>query len=245
MAQNHPDISLLGRLQEFDRERVLIEGEIAALGPKVQEMEKQITALLRKLEAGEAALAANERERRKLEGEVQLHQAKVVKLKKQQAEVTIPSQYQVMEKELQWCAAEIAKAEERELELMLEADTVGQQNGELRETVAQQKAQLTTFVQAARKQRDDGQARLAALATSHAELAGQLTAPNRSLYERLRRKYPKGPICVEAEGGVCSGCKMTMRLAVWQELRASRPFLTCESCSRVLYYLAEEEVLEG
>ena len=56
-----------------------------------------------------------------------------------------------------------------------------------------------------------------------------------SLYERLRRKHKNGIVAAEVVNSQCQACYMEIRPQMWQELRASQPFMTCENCSRVLY----------
>ena len=67
-----PDLKLVMRLQEVDNRIAELMREIAALPKHIAEIEKKLVAHERKLEADRAALAANQKDRRKLEGDVQV-----------------------------------------------------------------------------------------------------------------------------------------------------------------------------
>ena len=80
----HPDLVTASRLQALDQRIVALEKEIAALPKHIAEIEKQLEGRLRRLDGDKAALAANIRDRKKLEGDVEMDVQKVSKLKAQQ-----------------------------------------------------------------------------------------------------------------------------------------------------------------
>ena len=64
-----PDISSAVRLQELDIRLTELAKEIASLPKHIAEIEKKLEAHQRKLEADRAALTANQKDRKKLEGD--------------------------------------------------------------------------------------------------------------------------------------------------------------------------------
>ena len=67
-----PDLKLVIRLQDLDNRLAELAREIAALPKHVAEIEKKLISHERKLEADRAALAANQKERKKCEGDIQI-----------------------------------------------------------------------------------------------------------------------------------------------------------------------------
>jgi len=63
------DLVLALRLQALDRKIAALEAEIATLPKHIAEIEKRLEAHSRRLEADRSALTANQRERKKLEGD--------------------------------------------------------------------------------------------------------------------------------------------------------------------------------
>jgi hypothetical protein len=74
------DLALALRLQALDRKLASLDHEIATLPKHIAEIEKKLDAHTRRLEQDRAALAANLRDRKKFEGEIQLHEQKISKL---------------------------------------------------------------------------------------------------------------------------------------------------------------------
>src|ERR1700685_433611 len=120
------DLALALRLQALDRKIASLQNEIATLPKHIAEIEKKLDAHTRRLEAGRAALAANQRERKKLEGDVQVHQQKVSKLRDQMLGAKTNEQYRAFQHEIEYIEKEIRQAEDRILELMAESESLDQ-----------------------------------------------------------------------------------------------------------------------
>ncbi len=230
-----PEVQALVRLQDFDHAVTRLETELAELPKRLDALQKDTAAQSKSLATLEANLKADETERRKLEGDVELHKSKIIKLKKQLNEAQNLTQTQALEHEITWAEQAIAKAEERELELLMEEE-------QLRADIAVSKGKLLamqknfeTERQQALARHKAGLAELAALAEQRKTTLATLTPQVASLYERLRRKHKNGVVAVEVVGTQCQGCFMEIRLQLSQELRTNHTFMTCENCGRVIY----------
>src|SRR5215467_7720221 len=113
-----PDLKLAIRLQEIDNRLADLAREIAALPKHIEEIEKKLVSHERKLEADRAALAANQKERRKCEGDIQVQEQKISKLKDQMLQAKTNDQYRAFQHEIKFCEKEIRGFEDRILELM-------------------------------------------------------------------------------------------------------------------------------
>src|SRR5579885_728253 len=78
-----PDLQLAVRLQDLDNRVAELTREIAALPKHTHEIEKKLEIHERKLEADRAALSANQKERKQMEGEIQVQEQKISKLRGQ------------------------------------------------------------------------------------------------------------------------------------------------------------------
>src|SRR5205814_6449434 len=81
---------------------------------------------LKKLEADKAALSANQKDRKKLEGDIQIHEQKISKLRDQMLGAKTNEQYRAFQHEIEFIEKEIRKAEDRILELMSESEPLDQ-----------------------------------------------------------------------------------------------------------------------
>src|SRR5215467_4047512 len=120
----HPDIHLVIQLQSQDEKIAALEKEVALLPKQVAAIEKTLDSHIRKLEADKAALSANQKDRKKLEGDIQMHQQKISKLRDQMLSAKTNEQYRAFQNEIEYIEKEIRAAEDRILELMGESETL-------------------------------------------------------------------------------------------------------------------------
>src|SRR5271165_6297652 len=118
----HPDTHLVIQLQSLDQRIAALEKEVAALPKHIAAVEKTLESHLRKLEADRAALVANQKDRKKMEGDIQLHEQKISKLKEQMLQAKTNEQYRAFQNEIDYVQKEIRKSEDRILELMTESE---------------------------------------------------------------------------------------------------------------------------
>jgi uncharacterized protein len=230
-----PDLQLVIRLQDIDARLVDLAREITALPKHIAEIEKKLTAHERKLEADRAALSANQKERKKCEGDVQTQDQKISKLKDQMLQAKTNEQYRAFQNEIEFCQKEIRKLEDRILELMGESEPL-ERNVKAAETALKaEKAQVEAEKQEARNRTAADEAASRELLRERAGIASETTPATLQQYERSR-KSGRGTGVAEAIDGRCSACHMAIRLQFFQELRKGDKVMACESCHRILYY---------
>src|SRR5437016_1234094 len=137
-----PDIERVVRLQDLDNRAAELSREISALPRHVAEIEKKLDSHQRKLEADRAALIANQKERKRLEGEIQLQEQKISKLKDQTLGAKTNDQYRAFQHEIEFCEKEIRQAEDRILELMSESEPLEKNVKTAEIALKQEKAQV-------------------------------------------------------------------------------------------------------
>src|SRR5213592_3200459 len=119
-----PDIASAVRLQEVDIRLTELDKEIASLPKHIAEIEKKLESHTRKLEADRAALSANQKDRRKHEGDIQVQEQKISKLKDQMLQAKTNDQYKAFQHEIGFCETEIRRAEDHILDLMAESEAL-------------------------------------------------------------------------------------------------------------------------
>ena len=229
------DLSSLIRLQDLDHRVAELTTEIAALPKHISEIEKKLESHQRKLEGDRAALSANQKERKKTEGDIQLQEQKISKLKGQMLEAKTNEVYRAFQSEIEFCEKEIRRMEDRILELMQESEPLEKNVKAAEAALAEEKKQVEAEKTQARERTAVDKKSLDEL---NAERKGIVSGVSQSLYrnyERIR-KSRKGIAVAEAVDGRCSACHMAMRLQFFQDLRKGDQVLMCESCSRILYY---------
>jgi uncharacterized protein len=229
------ELALALRLQALDRKIANLETEIATLPKHISEIERRLESHARRLEADKSALAANQRDRKKLEGDIQLHQQKISKLRDQMSAVKTNEQYQAFQHEIAYIEAEIRKSEDRILDFMEQSEPL-EKNVKAAEVrlKAEQKEVEAEKTRARERTKVDEQ-ELAQLGGERKTVADQMEPKFYTEYERVRKKSKNTPIA-DATDGRCSACHIALRPQFFQDLRRQDQVMFCESCGRILTY---------
>ena len=229
------DLALALRLQALDRKIGSLETEIATLPKHIAEIEKRLEAHTRRLEVDRAALTANQRDRKKLEGGIQVHEQKISKLKDQMLQVKTNEQYRAFQNEIAYAQGEIRKAEDKILDFMEQSEPL-EKNVKAAETELKKEQQ---HVEAEKKRARDRTAvdekELATVRAERKEIADQMDPKFYVEYERIRKKTRNTPIA-DATDGRCDACQIALRPQFLQDLRRQDKIMFCESCGRILTY---------
>ena len=242
-----PDLRLAIHLQSLDQGIAELEREIAALPKHIAEIERQLDQHLRRLEADRSALSGNQKESKKLEGDVQVEEQKISKLRGQMVQAKTNEVYRAFQHEIEFCEKEIRKFEDRILDLMSESEA-------LEKNVRAAEVSLKTEKEQVEREKTDTRDRTALdrkqLAEGQAErerAVSRMAPAAYAAYERIRKK--RGGVAVAAVvEGLCTVCHMVLRPQFFQDVRRNEEILYCESCGRMLYYVppvAAEEAAPG
>jgi hypothetical protein len=233
----HKDISTALELQALDLRAGELRREIATLPKQIAQIETALESHRKKLELDKAALAANQRERKKLDGDAQVHQQKISKLRDQMLSAKTNEQYRAFQHEIEFCEQGIRKAEDQILDLMGEAETL-EKNVKAAEVALAAEQKVVEGEKAKAKQRTaEDQAELKKVEATRATAAASLPPALLATYDRLRTRYYKdGDVIAEARDSVCQACMMAMRPQYFQDVKEGGQVLFCENCRRILYY---------
>ncbi len=231
----NPDIHLVIRLQNLDTRITDLDKEVATLPKHIAEIEKTLDTHQRRLEADRAALVANQKERKKLEGDIQMQEQKISKLRDQTLQAKTNEQYRAFQHEVEYCQTEIRKAEDRILDLMSESEPLEANVRKAEAALKGEREEVESEKSKARERTAVDQEQLGKLRAERLEVAGAVPASLLKLYEKVRRKW-HGAALAEVQESRCTGCFIILRPQHFQDLRGSDKVMTCESCGRILFY---------
>lgn len=230
-----PDLELVIGLQSLDHRIAGLDKEIASLPKHIAQIEKALDQHIRKLEADRAALSANQKERKRLEGDIQVQEQKISKLKGQMLEAKTNEVYRAFQHEIEFCEQEIRKAEDRILELMTESEPLDGNVKAAEASLNREKQQVEAEKKSARERTATDQRQLELLKAERRTTVERLSPKLYSDYERLRKKR-RGVAVADATDGCCNACQMVLRPQFFQDLKRGDGVLYCESCGRIVYY---------
>jgi uncharacterized protein len=229
------DLAHALRLQALDRKIASLQNEIATLPKHIAEIEKRLEAHTRRLEADRAALVANQRDRKKLEGDIQVHEQKVSKLKGQMLEAKTNEQYRAFQHEIAYAEGEVRKAEDKILDLMEQSEPLEKNVKAAEAELKKEQAHVESEKKRARDRTAADQKDLAETSAERKSIVDQMDPKVYAHYERIRKKT-KNTAIADATDGRCDACQIALRPQFFQDLRRGDQIMFCESCGRMLTY---------
>ncbi|MEP6714705.1 MAG: C4-type zinc ribbon domain-containing protein [Terriglobia bacterium] len=230
-----PDIQLAIRLQTLDDRTAALSKEIATLPKHIAEIEKKLETHQRRLDADRAAFVANQKERKRLEDDIQSQDQKISKLKNQMLEAKNNEQYHAFQKEIDFCQQEIKRFEDLIIDLMTESEALDTNVKSADVALAAERKEVEAQKKTAQERTATHRKELGTLQQERTGIVPQMTPKVASEYERIR-KGRAGVAIAEMIDGRCSKCNITLRPQFIQELKRGDSIMICESCRRMLYY---------
>jgi uncharacterized protein len=234
----HPAIPRLIDLQTIDQHIAALRAQLDAFPKRVRDADLKLTGARNAVAAAREAHTHSLTERKKLELDVQQWKERARKYREQSGAVKTNEAYKALQHEIANAEAEVAKAEDRQLEIMMagedserrlkSAETALKQ---AEQSIASERKEIQTQHAAKKKELDTAIAeRERAIVPVPEDL--------RDLYERIAKRH-HGVALAEARDGQCRGCGMRVLPHILQQLiqDANDELFRCESCGLILYSL--------
>jgi predicted nucleic acid-binding Zn-ribbon protein len=233
------DLQKLIELQQTDREIQRLQDEVAALPRRVAEIESKLANTKAQVERSRATIKADESNRRKLEMDIQALQQKISKYRDQSLDVKTNDQYKALMHEVSFAEQEIRIIEDKILEGMLDVEV---NEKKLRAAEAELKAETAEIEKEkaeARRRTAEDEKRLAELNGERNQLRGAIAADVLRHYDRVLKL--RRTALAEARDHKCSACQVVLRPQAYNDVRTNAQIMICDSCQRILYYVAPAE----
>ena len=234
----HPAIPRLLELQTVDQHIAALRTELDSFPKRLREADLKLAGARNAVAAARETHTHSLTERKKFELDVQQWKDRAKKYREQSGAVKTNEAYKALQHEITNAEAEVAKAEDHQLEIMMAGEDserrVKSAEAALKEaeqSIAAERREIETL-QAAKKKALD-----AALAERERALA-PVPEDLRELYTRIAKRH-HGVALAEARDGQCRGCGMRVLPHILQQLLqdANEELFRCESCGLILYSL--------
>ncbi|HYL62706.1 MAG TPA: C4-type zinc ribbon domain-containing protein [Candidatus Methylomirabilis sp.] len=225
-------------LQRVDHLIAGLRAELDAFPKRVRDADAKLNGARAAVTAAKESLAKIQKDRKKLDLDVQQWRDRAQKYRDQSGAVKTNEAYKALQHEITNAEAEVAKAEDAELEVMMAAEEVEKRarhaEANLREdeqAVAKEKKEIEAL-QAEKKKKLD------ALLGEREKAVAPIPSNLLDLYDRIAKRH-HGSAMAEARDGQCRGCGMRVLPHTLQELRRdpNEEIYRCESCGMILYTL--------
>lgn len=231
------DLQHLIQLQDVDLAAERARRRITELPSALDALEQRLDAHRNAVADVKARIEAGQAARREIEKQLAEVQGRLSKYKNQLMEVKTNKEYQAMQHEIATAQDHVREHEDRLLDRMEEAESLA---GELKAAEAALRAaqaEIASERAALEAGGREAEQELRQLEERRAALAAQTSGPALALFEQVA-SHRKGVGLSEARDGLCSQCHVRLRPQVFNEVRRNDALLQCESCSRILYFVA-------
>lgn len=234
----NPVLTALRELQAVDLRLLDVRASLATFPKALSAVDARVVAARAEIEQSKASQLENLKSRKKFELDVDQWKEKAKKYKEQSYQVKTNEAFKALQHESQMAEDEIAKAEDRLLEQMVQSE-------EYDRKVKGSEKLFREVEEGTRRDRSRIQGEQAAFEKELAELENErsrilATVPEDLLdhYQRIARKH-NGVGIAEIRDETCSACGVRIRPHVFQELRrlGNDDIFHCETCTRIIYYI--------
>ena len=216
------------KIRTIQRELKMVPLERKEIGDKLAAAQASLDAVKQKSRELEVA-------RKSLELDANTRRDTIGKLKTQQFQTRKNDEFTALGNEVKRYEAEVQSIEDKELELMDQAEKLKPQIAAAEKELTQQKAQITRQMSDLESKIKAIETELQQLEADRATLASQVDEEILERYERLFAS--KGDAAIVAlEHEVCMGCHMKVTTQTAVRVRGRKEIVGCEQCGRVLYF---------
>ncbi len=189
------------------------------------------------VDAARSTARTNADARRALEKDVSTIDGRMAKFEDHKAAVKTNQEFQALNHEIEVALASKSALEDQILALLDEADTLDRILKDAEAVLAERTRDAGAGKKTLHADRSAQEAELGRLAAARVPAAAAVPSPILAKYEQLL-KGRKGVAVAAMVNGLCSGCHVRLRPNVEQQVRKSDAIVTCDSCQRILYYVA-------
>jgi uncharacterized protein len=229
------DLKPLIELHYLDQKIAALNSKISAMPVEIDELNRKLDTHQRNVKEKQDLIAENQKKRRELEGDLALIETKRTRYKEQLDAVKTNKEYTALQHEIEQVGQAIRQIEDQILTRMEEAEQLKTKSEEAQKA----KSAEEKIIQGERKVLEDEVARLQKemdqFKSQRQGWIDQILPPTMLIYERTAQAR-RGIAMAEARDAMCSECHVRIRPQLFQEIRRNDSIITCESCSRILFY---------
>jgi predicted nucleic acid-binding Zn-ribbon protein len=227
-------------LQKRNLEITALEARLKTIPEEIEALQQEVATERANLKAAEDSLSECQKSQRSLESELKSIEDKIEKYKEQLMQVKSNDEYSAMQKQIQSAKEEVSTHEDMILARLDEIDRLQEevkaQGKELEEGLAKVGKLKAELDSEATRLRSELEVRYG----ERREIESALPKALLEQYEKISTS--RGGIAVaEAKDEHCQECNVRLRPQVYNEIRIGDQIITCDSCSRILYYLPPEQ----
>ncbi len=232
-----PDLERLIQLQEIESKAAVAAKAIAEAPGRIASLDALLKAATAALESAKHALAENKTRRGLIDKDLAAAQQRQDKYKDQVMAVKTNEQLHAMQHQIKAVADEISQHEEKVLVSMMAADEINAAIKAAEAALKAAQAKVGAEQSAIEADVTVQQAVVTECAAARTALVASLS--DQGLVDTFARiARVRGTAVARAEGERCTVCQVRLRPAVFVNVLKNDQIVQCDSCNRILYFIA-------
>ena len=233
-----PVLQSLIRYQELFMESTRQAARLQQFPPQIKAIDDHLEASSASLIAARAALTDHQKDKRKLEAELQDLESKLKKYNDQLMQVKTNNEYKAMQTEIEGVKAKVIGVEEKILELIYSAEAAERRVKDEEKALELQRKDAEARKSVVRAEEQQVKQEASAAETAFNEARAMLANDVLELFNRIA-KTRNGIAVARAREERCQECNVRIRPQIFQEIRRNERIIQCDSCLRILYFVPE------
>jgi predicted nucleic acid-binding Zn-ribbon protein len=235
MTAVEDDIQLLIQIVKKDVDIQGYKKFLETAPGKIKGIESKIKRIEEDLQEVQEAVERLNKERRHLEGEIDVQNSKLERKRAESKDVNSNDAFRALNKEIDYLEKMIYKEEERILEILEQGEGKKRELDAASEKTNNEKNELSARKAKLEKEMAESESMLKVLEDEKIRILPHLSERIRTLYERIL--HVKGDSGVaNLVDDICQGCYSRMPPQKGHEVRKNSQIITCEVCGRILVY---------
>jgi predicted nucleic acid-binding Zn-ribbon protein len=235
------ELEQLIALQNTDTEIRKLQAELNAIPQRRAGVEKEFDQRAFEFKQVETRRDGARERRIQLDAELAQTRSQAEKAERDLMSSTNAKAYEAAIREADVAKKHISQLETQILEQMEASEQADKEMGELTPEVANLRAEQEDKLHIFDEQASSITEKLNVLRAERERLVGTLPKQMSAQYNRISTRIRDGVAVAEARNSSCTACFMTIRPHVMTDIRRGEEIITCDHCSRILYYVPAQQ----
>jgi len=234
-----PNLERLMRLQDLCLAIEEQARRLSAMPGRIQDLEQSLARHRADVAKTRDELAELQKQRRKMEGDLQTVETRIAKYQGQLMEVKTNKEYTAMLHEIEGVKEERGAVETRILQAMDAGDTLEGAIKQKEAALTEEQQRVSAGLAKLKQEEEEASARKTSLESDRKRLEAEIPPDLLSEFAKISRA--RGGLAVSrVVEGLCQGCSVRIQPRIFQQVRRNEGVLRCDSCKRFLYYIEEK-----
>jgi predicted nucleic acid-binding Zn-ribbon protein len=233
--QVNPDLRNLIALQDLELSIARLQKQSSEIPGKTQILENELARIRDEYDREVSQSKDLVNQRRHFEGEVEVLQTKLSRLKDQLMTVKTNKEYTAMLHEIQAAEGQIRSEEDKILDIMEKTEDMDQVLKKAEQEMLKKSAETQEEIRKTTESAPQMENELTRLQEEKNRVEKTIGEELLARYRRIA-KACKGVALAEAKEELCSACHVRIRPQMYAELLKTDNIYACDSCSRILFH---------